>query len=211
MAQRLNVAVYHSLHSGGAKRTLYEEVRRLTERHHLDMYTLSSADNEFCDARPHMNKVHVYDFEPSPVFHSPFGRLNQGLRLVDLVRLRRLARRIAADIDAGGYNVVLVHPCQYTQSPLVLQFLHTPTVYYCQEPLRKLYESPLPRPYRRRSFGLRLLDAVDPLLRVYRLALRRADWASLHSATRVLVSSRFTQENVRRIYGVDAVVCSHGI
>jgi glycosyltransferase involved in cell wall biosynthesis len=211
MAQRLNIAVYHNLHSGGAKRTLYEEVRRLTERHHLDLYSLSGADNDFCDARPYVNKVQVYDFEPSPVFHSPFGRLNQGLRLVDLVRLRRLAQRTAADIDAGGYDVVLVHPCQYTQSPLVLQFLRTPTVYYCHEPLRKLYESPLPRPYRKQSLGLWLLDAVDPLLRAYRLALRRMDWANLRSATQVLVNSRFTRENVRRIYGVDATVCPHGI
>ena len=211
MAKSLRVAVYHNLHSGGAERTLCEEVRRLAERHYLDLYTLSGTDNEFCDVRPYVNEAHVYGFAPGPVFHSPFGRLNQGVRLIDLARLRRLALHIAADIDTGGYDVVLAHPCQYTQSPLVLQFLHTPTVYYCHEPLRKLYESPPGRPYGRRSVGLRLLDAVDPLLRAYRLALRRADWASLRSATRVLVNSRFTQENVRCIYGVDAAVCSHGI
>jgi len=207
----LRIAIFHNLHSGGAKRTLYEEARRLTERHHLDLYTLSDADSDFCDLRPYMHENNIYDFEPEPVFRSPFGRLNQGMRLLDLARLRRLARHIAADIDAAGYNVVFIHPSQYTQSPLLLQFLHTPTVYYCHEPLRRLYEPRVPRPYRKRSLGLRVLDAADPLLRAYRSALRRADWASLRSATRVLVNSRFTQGNVSRIYGMETQVCSHGI
>jgi len=207
----LRIAIFHNLHSGGAKRTLYEEARRLAERHHLNLYTLSSADSDFCDVRPYMHEINIYDFEPGPMFSSPFGRLNRGVRTLDLLRLKRLARRIAADIDASGYDVVFVHPSQYTQSPLVLQFLHTPTVYYCHEPLRRLYEPPVPRPYRKQSLGLRMLDTVDPLLRAYRLALRRADWASLRSATRVLTNSRFTRENVIRNYGVDAVVCSLGI
>ncbi|MBC7251742.1 MAG: glycosyltransferase family 4 protein [Anaerolineae bacterium] len=213
MDGQLGIAVYHNLHSGGAKRTLYEEVRRLAERHRLDLYTLSSADNDFCDVRSYVNNIHVYDFELGPVFHSPFGRLNQGVRLVDLTRLHRLAQRIAADIDAGGYDVVLVHPCQYTQCPLVLQYLRTPTVYYCHEPLRKLYEPPVRRPYEhgQRSFLRRVLDRIDVLAGFYRVVLRCADQASLRSASRVLVNSRFTQINVRRIYDVEARVCPHGV
>jgi len=213
MAQQLNIAVYHNLHSGGAKRTLYEEVRRLAERHHLDLYALSSADNDFCDVRPFVNEVRIYDFEPGPLFHSPFGRLNQAVRTRDLRRLREVSRRVAVDVDAAGYHVVLVHPCQYTQSPLVLQYLRTPTVYYCHEPLRKLYELPVRRPYEheRRSLLRRVLDRIDVLAGFYRAMLRHADRDSLRSASRVLVNSRFTQENVRRIYGVEAHVCPHGV
>lgn len=209
--EQLKVAVYHNLHSGGAKRTLYEEVRRLAARHYLDLYTLSSADNDFCDVRPFANKVHIYNFEPGPLFHSPFGRLNQAVRTLDLRRLREVSRRVAADVDAAGYDVVLVHPCQYTQSPLVLQYLHTPTVYYCHEPLRKLHEPPVRRPYEQRSILRQALDRVDVLAGFYRAMLRRADRDSLRSASRVLVNSRFTQENVRRIYGVEAHVCPHGV
>ncbi|RMF34800.1 MAG: glycosyltransferase family 1 protein [Chloroflexi bacterium] len=207
----MRIAVYHNLHSGGAKRTLFEEVRRLSPRHHLDLFSLSSADHRFGDLSPFVHHSTIYPFHPGPRFRSPFGRLNQGVRLLDLLRLRRLSRRIAAEIDAAGYDVVLVHPCQYTQSPLVLTFLRTPTVYYCHEPLRKLYEPPVPRPYRKPSTGRRLLDGVDPLLRAYRVALRRADRVSLRSASRVLVNSRFTQENVRQLYGVESRVCPHGV
>jgi glycosyltransferase involved in cell wall biosynthesis len=211
MLRRLRIAVYHNLHSGGAKRTLFEQSRRLSQRHHLDVFSPGSADHDFCDLRPYVQHSQIYAFRPGPLFPSPFGRLNQGVRLLDLVRLRRLARRIAADIDTGGYDMVLVHPCQYTQSPLVLQFLRTSTVYYCHEPLRRLYEVPLPRPYQRHSGVCQALDVVDPLLRTYRMALRRADRTSLQSADLVLVNSRFTRENVCRIYGVDAKVCPHGI
>jgi glycosyltransferase involved in cell wall biosynthesis len=211
MSEGMKVAVYHSLHSGGAKRSLFEEARRLALRHRLDLFTLSSADHVFCDIRPFMEKIHIYDFEPGPLFSSPFGRLNQATRTRDLGRLQRLARRIAREIDAGAYDVVLVHPSRYSQSPQVLQFLDTPTVYYCHEPMRMLYESEVPRPYRRHSVRHRVLDAVDPLLRAYRSALRRADWLSIHGASEVLVNSRFTQKNVRRIYGLPAEVCYHGV
>lgn len=209
--RELRIALFHNLHSGGAKRTLYEEARRLTERHHLYLYTLSSADQVFCDICPYVEEVHVYNFEPGALFRSPFGRLNQGVRLFDLIHLNRLARHVATDIDAGGYDVVLVHPCQYTQSPPVLRYLRTPTGYYCHEPLRELYETPPPRPYKRRSAARAALDAIDPLLSAYRLLLRHLDRVSLRSATLVLTNSRFTRENVRRFYGVEATVCSHGI
>jgi glycosyltransferase involved in cell wall biosynthesis len=207
----LRIALFHNLHSGGAKRTLYEEARRLTERHHLDLYTLSSADRDFCDLRPYVEDRHVYDFEPGKLFRSPFGRLNQGVRLFDLIRLNRLARRVAADIDADGYDVVLVHPCQYAQSPSVLRYLRTPTVYYCHEPLRELYETPPPRPYRQESAMRVALDTIDPLRGAYRLLLRYLDRVSLRSATLVLANSQFTRQNVRRFYGVEATVCPHGI
>jgi glycosyltransferase involved in cell wall biosynthesis len=211
MAQRLNVAVYHSLHSGGAKRTLYEEVWRLTERHHLDLYTLSSADNDFCDVRPYVKESHVYRFEPLPLFRSPFGRLNQLVRLIDLIRLQKAEKRIAADIDREGYDIVFVHPSYYTQSPLVLKFLATPSVYYCHEPFREFYEVPIVRPYSKRAWARRVLDSVDILNWIHQTTLRRLDDASLNSACRVLVNSYFSRNNIRRIYGVTAEVCYHGV
>jgi len=211
MSKRLRIAIYHNLLFGGAKRTLYEEAKCLSATHQLDLFSLSSADNDFGDVRSFVRNSWIHSFEPGQLFRSPFGRLNQGVRLIDLARLRRLSQHIAADIDAGGYDVVLVHPCQYTQSPLVLQFLRTPTAYYCQEPLRRLYESPPPRPYGRHSPLKRALDKVDLLDALYRAALCRADRSSLRNASRVLVNSRFTQEKVRRIYGVESQVCLHGV
>jgi len=207
----LKVAVYHCLHSGGAKRTLVEQAKRMASRHQLDLYSLSSADNDFCDVRSYVKESHIYRFEPLPLFRSPFGRLNQLVRLIDLIRLQRVEKRIAVDIDGEGYDIALVHPSYYTQSPLVLKFLATPSVYYCHEPLRKFYEAPIARPYGKKSWTRRILDGVDVPNWIYRTTLRRLDDASLNSACRVLTNSCFSQDNIRRTYGVKAEVCYHGV
>jgi glycosyltransferase involved in cell wall biosynthesis len=183
----------------------------MASRHQLDLYSLSSADNNFCDVRPYVTTSHIYHFEPLPLFRSPFGRLNQIVRLIDLIRLPKVEKCIAAEIDREGYDVVLVHPSFYTQSPIVLKFLTTPSVHYCQEPLRKLYEAPIARPYDKKSWYRRMLDGVDVPNWAYQILLRRLDSASLKSACRLLVNSRFSKDNIRRIYGATAEVCYHGV
>ena len=95
----MKIALYHNLPSGGAKRSLYETVRRLTADYHNDVHTLSTADESFCDLRPFVNKYEMVTFKPSCLFSSPLGRLNQVQRWRDLYRLDQLARRIADEID----------------------------------------------------------------------------------------------------------------
>jgi glycosyltransferase involved in cell wall biosynthesis len=211
MSDQLNIAVYHSLHSGGARRTLYEQVRRLAEHHRLELYSLSSADQGFGDVHHYVEASHIYDFQPGRLFDSPFGRLNQGVRVADLLRLRHIAQRVAGDIDAQGYDVVLVHPCRYTQGPWLLHFLQTPAVYYCHERLRMVYETPPARFYATRKAWRRILDQLDLLDMLYRRLLRKVDRLATRRADIVLVNSRFTQAAVAHTYGVDAVVCYHGV
>jgi glycosyltransferase involved in cell wall biosynthesis len=206
----MRIAIYHNLHSGGAKRTLFEEVYRLNRQHHLELYSLSSADERFCDVRPYMVENHCYDFRPGKLFNSPFGRLNQAVRLQDLYRLRRLNQQIAADIDVANYDVVLVHPCQYTQGPSVLHFLQSPSVYYCHEPLRILYENSVSDDERRAGWRRRL-DRWDFLNYFYREALRHVDRTATQKAKLVITNSQFTQQSISRIYKVNASVSYHGV
>ncbi|HIP87470.1 MAG TPA: hypothetical protein EYH27_03425, partial [Anaerolineales bacterium] len=203
----VRIAAYHNLHSGGALRTLSEQVRRLSAGHDLALFTLTTAALADVGGVP----VRVFPFRPGPELRRPFGRLNRAVRTADLVRLVRVNRRVAHTIDAEGFDVVLVHPCRFAQAPPLLRYLRTPSVYYCHEPLRRLYEPPVPRPYLRRSRVRRGLDRVDPAIRLYHTLLQRNDRTATRAATRVLVNSRFTQANVRRIYGVEAHVCRHGI
>ena len=203
----MRIAVYHNLHSGGALRTLTEQVRRLSARHDLSLFALATA----APVETEGVKARVFPFHPGPELRRPFGRLNRAARAADLIRLARVNRAVARAIDGGGFDVVLVHPCQFSQAPSLLQHLRTPSVYYCHEPPRRLYEPPIPRPYLRRSSLRGVLDRVDPALRFHRALLRRIDRGATRAATRVLVNSRFTQANVRRIYGVAAHVCRHGV
>jgi len=191
---------------------LAELTRRLSTRHEVDVFTLSSSDQTFGDLQQWAASHQVIHFRPLRLLHSPLGRLNQAIRTVDLVRLDTVSKSVARRIDEGRYDAVFVHPCRFEQTPSVLRHLRTPAVYYCHESNRLLYE-PMPlRPDDDEAIGRRrLLNAVDPLPWVYRRHLRRVDQRNLRFARTVLVNSKFTAKEVARIYGVAAEVSYHGV
>lgn len=209
----MRIAVYHDLPSGGAKRTLYESVRRLAQRHQVDVFTLESADHIFGDLRPYVAQHRVYPFAPLRLLQSPFGRANQAIRIADLRRLNGLGREVARDILVGGYDVAFINPCRFENAPSVLRHLESvPSVYYCQEPPRLLYESIPARPYDdSQSRRRRMLNHVDPMLKLYRSILARVDRRNVLNADRVLANSRFMRDVVNSIYGIDARVSYLGV
>ncbi len=211
MQQGMNLAIYHNLPSGGGKRALYEMTKRLAARHRVGVYTLSTAEHDFGDLRPFVERHVIIPFQPLPLARRPFGRLNQGIRTLDLLRLLAVQRRIAAEIDAGGYDVAFIHNCQYGQSPTVLRYLQTPAVYYCAEPPRQLYEPPVPRPYATLSALQRAGNLVDPLPALYRRVLSCLDRANVRSADLVLVNSAYSRESLYRAYGIFARVGYLGV
>lgn len=207
----LRIAIYHNLPSGGAKRALFEMVRGLAPEHELHGYSLSCAEHTFADIRPFLSSNYVELFKPRATLRRPFGRLNQLVYLRDLLRLDRLDRALAERIDSAGYDVVLVHHCRYRQSPALLRFLTTPSLYYCQEPPRKLYDPALPRPYARSDQQAPWHVRLDPLPRLYQSTLRRHDRWNAQSATEILVNSYHSYEHVWRVYGLQPVVCYLGV
>jgi glycosyltransferase involved in cell wall biosynthesis len=114
---------------------------------------------------------------------------------------------------AGNYDVVFVHACQFEKAPSVLAYLgDLPSVYYCQEPLRVLYELQPVRPYGDDSSRRRTaLNRIDPLLKLYLATVQRTDRSNTRRATRVLVNSRFMQQAVGQIYQVSPQLSYHGI
>ena len=202
----MKVAVYHDLPSGGAKRVLHEVMRRLAPRHEIDVFTLSTATESFCDVRPLARRHRVFPFKPSRLFSSPFGRLNKAQRTSDLRRLEALGRETAAEIDDAGYDAVWVHPCMWIQAPFVLRWLRTPSSFYVHEALRWAYEPEIDRPAERSDWR-RAADRVDPFHQIYRRAAIRADRENLSAATELLANSFFTAATVETVYGRAAEVC----
>lgn len=207
----MKIAIYHNLPSGGAKRAVYEIVKRLAVRHQVDIYTTSTADHDFCDLRPYAEAHHIYPFEPLSLFESPLGRLNQWQRTRDLNRLDRLAWRIAADIDHAGYDIVFAHPCRFTQAPLILSYLETPSIYFCQEPVRILADPPLPRPYANGKGWRGRLDQFDPLIHMFHSRLYTADRKAIQSSKMVLVNSRYSQFTIEQYYGLPSQIAYLGV
>lgn len=207
----MRIALYHNLPSGGAKRAVFETTRRLAKRHQVDVFTLSTAEHDFGDLRPWVSSYRIFPFESSSLFSRPFGLLNHGVRAVDLVRLRACYQRIAAEINDSVADVALIHPDRFTSSPGLLQFLKLPSVYYCQDPLRLIYDPPLARPYSELTGVRRLVNRLNVLRWAYLRVLASGDRTSLWSANKVLVNSYFSRESIYRIYNRSATVCYLGI
>lgn len=207
----MKIAVFHNLPSGGAKRSLYEQCKRLSKRHSIDVYTLSSAEHNYCDIRPYTTKYQVFPFQAAPLLRSPFGRINALMRLLDILRLRRIESHIVSVIEASSYDVVYVQPCQYTNSPALLRYLLVPTVFYCQETLRRVYDPPLNTSISKRSFIRKSLDRIDPTPGLYLKVLKNEDRRNLMSADCVLVNSRFSKERFSEAYQCETNVCYHGV
>lgn len=209
----MRIALYHDLPSGGAKRSFQELIRRMNSRHVLDVFTLSCANHTFADFRPFVNDYRIYDFTPLPLFASPFGRINQVSRTLDLKRLKTLNKKIARDIQSESYDLILVNPCQFEKSPSVMRYTGSiPSVYYCHEPLRQVYEEIPNRPYtvngsKRQQF----LDQIDPFPGIYRRSLTKTDRVNINSADMILVNSHFTQSSIMANYQLESHVCYHGV
>ncbi len=198
--EKLPLAIWHNLPPGGAKRALSEQAKRLSRDFDIDLYTTTLADDKLFSIEPYCRSVTKYPITANP-YHG-WKKIKTREQQAD--ECQKAAKIAAAVIDGKGYGKVLVHPCQIEHSPSVLRFLTTPTVYYCHEPLREVYE---PSPINWHPKAL-----LGQLLRVPELRQRKTrDREAILAAKTVLVNSRFIQQQVERIYGVTATVCYLGV
>ncbi len=197
----MRIAVYHNLPSGGAKRALREQVAGLAARgHRVDAFVPATAEESVFPLVEVAAALRTFPHPAAPGRERVLaGRISpaEAVRWAAFLRsMRRLERQIAAAIDAGGYDVALVHPSQFTQAPWTLTALRLPSVYYCHEPLRAAWEPGI---------------ASAPVRLALRATLARADRRAVRAATTLATNSRFTAQAVARIYGREAAVVYPGV
>jgi glycosyltransferase involved in cell wall biosynthesis len=207
----MRIALFHNLPSGGAKRAVYEWVRRMAGSHTFDVYTLSTADHEFCDFRPFVSSYTIHEFHTHKLFHSPFGRLNQVQRIRDLADPDRLHEKIAGLINAGGYDVLFAQTSQFTFIPPLLQYVKIPSVYYLHEPIGTGFFRRYSRPYLAEGSRQAVLDRFDPLVRSYRDHLLHMQKCSISNTNKLLANSRYTNLANEAIFDRSAQVCPLGV
>ena len=180
----MKIAVFHNLPSGGAKRMMFELIRRLANQHEFHVFTFTQANHEFCDIRPYVRSHQIFEYKDGKLFKSPFGRLNQIIRFLILNRLIKLNNKIGIEIDEGNYDFVWVNPCQVQNSPAVLRFIkNTPKIFLCQEPLRILYEGMPARLYDKKENQIKkMLDIIDPFRRLFFQRLKKNDKKNINNA-----------------------------
>lgn len=188
----MKIAVFHNLNFGGAKRVVFEQVKGLSKDHVVDVYK-TNRDEDIFD--PLAYARNSYEYDVPFYFDSTAGLRRLEYDIKTIITLQNLHAKIASDIDKRGYDLVLVHPDKYTQAPFLIRFLKTPTVYYCQEPLRIAYE-----------YSLRLREQVSPVKKGYeevnRYLRKRNDRINVRSAQFTLASCLHVRERMIESYDV---------
>lgn len=189
---------------------MHEIISRLRHRHHVELFSLGALFDQFCCLNSIAHDQHQWEFQPLPLFSSPWGRLTQLQRLRDLRRLSLLEKEIASHIDGMGFDVVFANPCRITQAPLLLRYARTPSVYLCHEIPRPLYE-PAYRAEDEQTGFRRALDRIDPIRGTFLRLARHLDAAAVRSAGLVLTNSKFSQNLVRATYGISPRLLYMGV
>ena len=216
----MKIAVWHNLHSGGARRALHQQIRGLLAAgHHVEAWTPNTRDPDFTPigelVREH---VHPLGLSEQP---SRADRLGVTSRTRDIVRrMDRHSRTCADEIARGGFDLLFANSCYLlatTSIGRLCPFL--PSVLYLQEPQRFLYEAlpkfmwAAPTPVRDEGLGLKTLsnalkyrrDVQDARLQV------REEIRNARAYGRILCNSFFSRESILRAYGIEAEVCYLGI
>jgi glycosyltransferase involved in cell wall biosynthesis len=197
----VRIALFHNLPSGGATRHTREQARELSQRGHLIVEICpSTAEVDLCSLAPFSRERRVYPLSAPPLAAripglTPYVHLAQGLAL--LRRLDALQRRIAADIDQGGFDIVLAQDCRFAMAPHVLRHLRTRSAYFCHHGFdhwggADAVEGPRARLARRWFAPARWLGST---------AWRRAETRNAGAAGVILTASRFASAEVQRHYG----------
>jgi glycosyltransferase involved in cell wall biosynthesis len=215
-SDRLRIAVWHNLPSGGGKRALHQHVRGLVERGHVvESWRLSSADPSYlplADVAPE----HVVPFADPGAAGA--GRARQFRDLLGTgERVRRMheaCAQCAREMRSRGVDVVFAASCRTFLVPFIGLHAGLPAVAYIQEPSRGLYEAAAGRtlPWVARPSGDGVAARLGRTLARGVLARRALEeWRAVHAFDRVLVNSRFSREAFLRAYGLDTRVCYLGV
>ena len=201
----MRIAIFHSLALGGAQNMAAEFAMRLGRSNIVDVYYLKKKEED--GRRPLLQNIHA---EMSYPFAMTLGAPNLFKNLLssfDYMRLLRISRKVAADIDSKSYDVVLLLGCRYMQTPLIIRYLHTPILYYCAEPWRFFSDQEILRK-RPLSPGKRLASfLISPWLAF----LRKEEIKLPSRAAIVFTHSKYTQSLIKNTYSIDARLCRLGI
>ncbi|MBN1263773.1 MAG: glycosyltransferase family 4 protein [Candidatus Pacebacteria bacterium] len=199
----MKIAIFHNMPPGGAKRVLYEEAKGLASRKHdLYLFELDLVDRDFLDIRPFCKKVYRYSFRAESKLPGFLSRLERDYK--NFFSLLRLQKKISYQINYGNFDICLVHPDKFTQAPFILRFLRIPSIYFCEELLRIVYEK-----------ELKFVNTNNILKNDYeyltRLLRKRIDLINARSASKILTNSCYVKKKAGKIYKVNTDVCYLGV
>lgn len=187
----MRVAVIHNLPAGGARRRLASQLEHLN----ADVIEICLATGT-----PIRADAVIVPLEQTAPRRPRI--LRPPSRYVDLRALTSAWRRATIEIENSGADVVFANPCRYLQAPAALLESTPPSLYFCDEPRRVDSEE-----NGRASRNLWTRPLYAPLNR----QITRCDRAATARATRIATNSRYTADEIARVYGREAAVLRLGV
>src|SRR3989338_355986 len=189
----MNLAVVHNLPAGGQKKALYYQLKYLSQNHEIDLYEVSTADQGFYPVKSFLRNYFVEKYIQPKKF--PMSVLSIYFSLANVYK------KIAEKIDKGNYDAVLVYPCFFTQSPYILKYLNTRSIYICPEVKREFYE----------TFTRKSNNITYKLTLPLRWPLKYIDLKNAMRANKIVVNSKFSKERIEKIYGKNTTLNYLGV
>lgn len=197
----MRIAIFHELDYGGGRRAVNDLAKEIKKSHLVDLYIVDDEINK--DEGKFFTNVLLYEFIPKKRKGKDWKtRLYKDT--IELYKLYKLHKKIAQDINSGNYDFIFVHPSKFTQAPFILQFLKKKTIYYCQEPLRIVYDPKVAS-----------VDNIPIFKRQYerlnRIIRKYIDKKNILRAHNILVNSKYSQNAVKDAYARESCVFYLGV
>ncbi len=197
MKRRL--AVFHMLPSGGGIRVAGQFARGLAGEYSLDVHR-PRGSGSFTPSGNIRERVYPY-----PMWKRPSGLLRPVAPVFLAARLlsfRKVCRGIAESINRTA-DIALVHNTMPVAAPPVLEYLTVPSLYFCYEYPRHIYEKDIIRRTGSPAgeLALKPLEALE----------KRMDISSAASADRIATFSSYMRKRIQDIYSRDSAVVPPGV
>jgi glycosyltransferase involved in cell wall biosynthesis len=216
----VKIAIFQNMKFGGAMRASHEIAKGLALRgHELHLFRYQFGENRYDlygvpkESKNPLNFSSIATIhelpDPRPRHHSSASILGWRIHKVietkqllsDLKSFERSAATDARAVDASSCEAVLLHLCCFTNAPLMLKYLQTPSLWFCHEPTRSLFET-----------TKELMDMEMGCFNcLYRKRRRAVEASAASAAGTILCNSEFSREFIFRSYGIEAKVCRLGV
>lgn len=197
----MKIAIFHELDFGGARRVVSEFSKRLNEFFEVDFYYVDEKEDR--NINKYVKRVYYYPFY-SRAWKGRDWRVRLYKDTIELVKLYKLHKKIALDIKLKKYDYIFVHPSKFTQAPFLLRFLKNKCIYFCQEPLRIVYDD-----------NLSDISGIKFPKNIYEFVIRKIrkwiDKENFKNAAIVLANSNYSKKFIEKSYDEPAKVCCLGV
>lgn len=215
--EKLRIAIWHNLPTGGGKRQLYNHVKGLLERgHYLEAWCPDTAVKDYLTLNTLIKEnVVPLDLPPNSEYT---GKDSKTVRA--LIRaMEKHCEACGEQINAGGFDVLFANSCFIFRTTPIAKYVDIPSAIYLGEPYRNFYEALPELPWIAPAIQMdehyswrSITDHLKSVIRLDGIRLQaRFELEFAKEFDAIFVNSRFSRESVLRAYGLESKICYLGI